>query len=257
MTDTQRIEIDGHPATPKQLRLLVPATYGHFTAMQVRGGRVRGLELHLNRLDAANRELFGTGIDREQVRAHVRRALRTDRDASVRVHVVDRDGGTLVLVTVRPPGGMPGRPLALLPVPYQRALPHIKRTNDFGQAYYRRLAARNGCDDALLTGPGGVVSECGIANLACFDGTSVVWPDAPALAGITMQLLEPRLAGAGLPTRRGPVHLSDLDARRPVFVTNARGIAPVDRIDDRPVPVDRELMRVLDDVYGSVPGEPI
>jgi branched-subunit amino acid aminotransferase/4-amino-4-deoxychorismate lyase len=35
---------------------------------------------------------------------------------------------------------------------------------DFAQTYYRRLAAADGFDDALLSGPGGVISEGGIAN---------------------------------------------------------------------------------------------
>ena len=37
-------------------------SYGHFTAMQVRAGATRGLPLHLARLDAANRELFGVPL---------------------------------------------------------------------------------------------------------------------------------------------------------------------------------------------------
>ncbi len=57
-----RTEVDGREATAEQLRF--PAfTYGHFTAMQIRGRKVRGLALHLARLDAANRELFGVGLD--------------------------------------------------------------------------------------------------------------------------------------------------------------------------------------------------
>jgi hypothetical protein len=34
------------------------SAYGHFTAMQVRGRRTRGLALHLRRLEAATKELF-------------------------------------------------------------------------------------------------------------------------------------------------------------------------------------------------------
>lgn len=51
-------EFDGRPATEEDLGRALFFNYGHFTAMQVRGGRVRGLDLHLARLDAANRELF-------------------------------------------------------------------------------------------------------------------------------------------------------------------------------------------------------
>jgi hypothetical protein len=58
-----RIEIDGHAATAARLGFRALFNYGHFTAMQVRRDRVRGLRLHLERLDAATTELFGTGLD--------------------------------------------------------------------------------------------------------------------------------------------------------------------------------------------------
>ena len=251
---TARIEIDGAAATTDQLRALLLTGYGHFTAMQVRERRVRGLDLHMARLDAANRELFGPGLDGAQVRAHIRHALGDDTsDASVRVYVHEAPGGPSVMVTVRPPGGMPDGPWRLRSVPYQRSLAHIKHIGDFGQAYYQRLADRGGFDEALLTRPDGIISEGAITNIGFFDGTGIVWPDAPALAGITMQLLDRGLAGHGLASRRAPVRLSDLGSFAAAFVTNARGIAPVGRIDDRALPVDPALMSALARAYGSAP----
>lgn len=61
-----QIEIDRVPAAAGRL-WEVASGYGHFTAMQVRGGRTRGLELHLRRLRDANREAFGAGLDHERV----------------------------------------------------------------------------------------------------------------------------------------------------------------------------------------------
>jgi branched-subunit amino acid aminotransferase/4-amino-4-deoxychorismate lyase len=144
-----RVEIDGQPASAEQLSALAQESYGHFTAMQVREGRVRGLDLHLARLAAANQELFGAGLDYGTVRDHIRRGLGEDRrDASVRVYVLELLGQPSVVVTVRPPGGMPQVPWKLQPVPYQRSLAHIKHVGDFGQGYYQRLAHRNGFDEA-------------------------------------------------------------------------------------------------------------
>ncbi len=65
------IEIGGVPPAPEQLWATVSA-YGHFTAMQVRNGKARGVALHMRRLEAANREAFGVGLDGERVRALVR-----------------------------------------------------------------------------------------------------------------------------------------------------------------------------------------
>jgi branched-subunit amino acid aminotransferase/4-amino-4-deoxychorismate lyase len=165
------IEIDGRPVTdPRRDPRRGP--YGHFTALQVRGRSTRGLDLHLERLDGANRELFGAGIDRDEVLARIGHALGDVEDASVRVYKVAREQGegTSTVVTVRPPGAMPA---------------------------------------------------------------------------------------AGLPSRRASVRLADLPDYRAAFVTNARGIAPVARIDDVEMVVDTHLMETLASVYEAVPRDRI
>jgi branched-subunit amino acid aminotransferase/4-amino-4-deoxychorismate lyase len=251
---TERIEVDGAAATVDQLRSLLLVGYGHFTAMQVRNRAVQGLDLHLARLDAANRELFGQGLDTAQVRAHILHALGDDTsDASIRVYVYETPSGPSVMVTIRPPGGMPAGPWRLRSVPYQRSLAHIKHIGDFGQGYYQRLAHRDGFDEALLTGPDGIISEGAITNIGFFDGAGIVWPAAPALSGVTMQLLDRGLAGHGLASRRALVRLSDVGSFVAAFVTNARGIAPVGHIDDLALPADPALMDTLARAYGSAP----
>jgi branched-subunit amino acid aminotransferase/4-amino-4-deoxychorismate lyase len=253
-----RIEVDGLNASAEQLRAVVLADYGHFTAMQVRNRRVRGLGRHLARLDAANREVFGSGLDAARVLDHIRHALGDDtRDASVRVYIRELQDRPSVMVTVRPPGGMLSTPWKLQSVPYQRSLAHVKHLGDFGRGYFQRLALRNGCDEALLTGPGGVISEGSVTNIGFCDGTGISWPAAPALQGITMQLLNLRIADYGLRPRRIPVRLSDVGSFAAVFVTNARGIAPVGQIDDMAVPVDPELMKTLLQAYDSAGWDPI
>ncbi|MEU5688744.1 class IV aminotransferase [Streptomyces venezuelae] len=240
--------------------LLWPALVqtGHFTAMQVRGGKVRGLGLHLARLDAATRELFGHGIDGEHVRGLVRHILRDDiADASVRVYVHAPDGEPSHMVTVRPPTELPAtmeeRAQSLRSVAYQRPFAHIKHLGGFGQARHAELARGDGFDEVLLTGPGGEVSEGAVTNVAFFDGTDVVWPDAPHLAGITMQLVRSRLPAAGLATRHAPVTLADLPSYRAAFVTNAWGVRPVRRIDDVAYGVDERLMARVAGAYEDVP----
>lgn len=70
---------------------------------------------------------------------------------------------------------------------------------DHGNPAHRDQRQRAGFDDALLTGPGAVIAESAIANIGFFDGSTVIWPDAPALAGITMQLVTRVLAERGMP----------------------------------------------------------
>jgi branched-subunit amino acid aminotransferase/4-amino-4-deoxychorismate lyase len=255
-----RIEVDGHAATAADLWFPAVVNYGHLTVIQVRGGGTRGLGLHLVRLDEATRELYGTGLDGDRVRGFIRHALGDDlRDASVRVSVFRPEPSRepSVMVVVRPPSDMPGTPQRLRSVAYQRPLAHVKHLGSFGQLHAGLTAERDGFDDALLTGPGGVVSEGAITNVGCYDGSGVTWPDAPALHGITMQLLERRLAAEGLPSRRAPVHLADLPSFATVFVCNSSGIAAVERVDDVALPVDAGFMKLVRRAYESVPWEPI
>jgi branched-subunit amino acid aminotransferase/4-amino-4-deoxychorismate lyase len=254
-----RVEVNGSAASAGRLRDYVLGPYGHFTAMQVRSGRTRGLALHLARLDGATQEVFGRGLDGDQVRAHIRHALGDTGDASVRVIVYwpTADPDPAVMVTVRPPAQLSADPQRLLPVPYQRPVPHIKYTGDVGQAYYGRAAVRAGFDDALLTGPDGIIAEGAITNIAFSDGSVLTWPDAPCLAGITWQLVEPRLAGAGLPTRRGPVRLADLPRYTAAIVTNSHGVAPAGRIGQVELPGSAALAKAVSEVYESVPWDPI
>ncbi|HEX6833012.1 MAG TPA: hypothetical protein VF132_05715, partial [Rudaea sp.] len=72
---TPRMQINGEPASADDLRLLVATNYGHFTAMRVENGCVRGLAFHLDRLEHGTRALFGTSIDRAYLRGLLRRAL--------------------------------------------------------------------------------------------------------------------------------------------------------------------------------------
>ncbi|MEI7031346.1 aminotransferase class IV family protein [Streptomyces pratensis] len=258
------VEFDGRPATAEDLRVPAFQGFGHFTAMQVRGAKVRGLGLHLARLDAANRELFEEPLDGDRVRELIRHALdgAGRRDASVRVSGLLPGGATrtTVMVTVGEPAAPAPGARSLMPVPYTRTAPHIKRPGEFGQTYYGLLAGRAGFDEALLTAPGGVVAEGAVANIGFWDGTSVVWPDAPALHGTTMALLEDGLARAGQPSVRRPVTLDGPDGvgrYRAAFVCNSQDIAPVRRIDGTPFPVDERLMARLEAAYESAPRDTV
>ncbi|MFE8937306.1 aminotransferase class IV [Streptomyces sp. NPDC007872] len=250
--DRVHVEADGVPAADPELLGALTSGYGHFTAMQVRDGRVKGLGLHLERLDRSTRELFGRGLDGGRVRGLVAGALEAAgrRDASVRVYVYE---GARTVVTVRAPApGGPGAPQRLTSVAYERPAAHLKHLGGFGQRYHGEAARRAGYDEALLTSPSGEVAEGAVTNVAFWDGTSLVWPSAPCLHGVTMALLEPLLGSV-----RRPVLLSDLPRYRAAFVTNSRTIAPVTAIDGTAFAVDGELMGRVHAAYGSVPPEEV
>ncbi|MBV1849302.1 aminotransferase class IV [Catellatospora tritici] len=262
MTTSPYVEIDGDPAAAAGLLFPALVNYGHYTSMQVRAGAVRGLDLHLDRLDSATRELFGAGLPAELVRERIRHALRGRADASVRVVVFSPQptgapDPVSVMVSVTEPHVFDPRPKRLRSVPYQRPAAHLKHVGGFGQTYHGIRVRREGYDDALLTGPGGLISETAIANIGFRDGDAVLWPDAPALAGITMQLLERALVDRGSAVRRRALHLSEAVTLPAAFVTNSLGITPVEHIDDRRIPIDEPLMATLTGLYDAVPWDPI
>src|ERR1043165_3431963 len=85
--------IDGREASAAELAPLAFAGYAHFTAAQIRGGLVRGLDLHLDRLRSASVKLFGKAVPAERVRELVRdaRAL-GPADASLTVTMFSSAG---------------------------------------------------------------------------------------------------------------------------------------------------------------------
>jgi branched-subunit amino acid aminotransferase/4-amino-4-deoxychorismate lyase len=241
-----RLEIDGRTATIEQVWELDLSNYGHFTALQVRAHKTLGIDFHLSRLDAATQELFGVSLESDRVRGYIRHALADDpADASVRVNVFrsSTTDDVAIMVSVRPPASAPARAQGLQTVQYQRPLAHIKHAGGFGQAYYGSLARGNGFDEALFIGPDGAVSEGSITNIGFIDRDSVVWPDAPALRGVMMQVLQRELTDAHLSWRYAAVHVSDLASFEGAFVTNSHGMAAVARVDGLNLPTDSPLMR--------------
>src|SRR5437764_11517411 len=84
--DHGTIEVNGREADPEAVSLLDHEGWGHFTAMQVRGGRTRGLDLHLARLEAAHQDVYGRALGGQEIRNRIRHALDGRPDASVRVY---------------------------------------------------------------------------------------------------------------------------------------------------------------------------
>jgi branched-subunit amino acid aminotransferase/4-amino-4-deoxychorismate lyase len=262
------IELNGAPATAEDLRHLVHTNYGHFSAMQVRGGGVRGLDLHLDRIEAATRELFGRPIGRERVRACLQHAI--DGSAmplALRVNVfsraLNRDHPAAaaepdVLVMVTPTAHAGAAALRVKSFEYTRTLPHIKHVGTFPLFHYRRAAQQAGYDDALFVDDAGHVEEGSIWNIGFHDGQGVVWPDAPQLTGVSMQLLQAGLARAGVPSTVRQIPLREIGKFRAAFFTNSStAVRMIARIDDVEFAVDPAIESRLVACHDSNPLQPV
>jgi branched-subunit amino acid aminotransferase/4-amino-4-deoxychorismate lyase len=217
-----RLELDGRAATLEDIWSLDRSGLGHFTAMQVRDRTTLGLDFHLARLDAARASCSASDWT-ARVRACIRHALRATSRTRPCVNVFRRTADVSLMVSVRPPAPAPKQELGLQSVEYQRPAAHIKHASGFGQGYFSGLAGGNGFDEALFVGPDGRVSEGSVTNIAFVDGDAIVWPDAPALRGIMMHVLQREPDAAGVPWRT--VHRPSTGRSSP------RAAWPIGRID--------------------------
>ncbi|MFJ5925776.1 aminotransferase class IV [Kitasatospora sp. NPDC092948] len=263
-----RAELDGRPVVAAELQALALTNYGHFTTMVVEDGRVRGLGLHLARLERDCLAVFGVRPDAGRVRELVRRQVPARGAVVVRVTLFDPaiDLGSVggpasprVLVTVRPAGsGVPGA-LRVRTVAYRRDLPEVKSVALFGVLRQRRLAQRAGFDDALFVDGEGGVTEGATWNVGFLRGGEVVWPQGEYLKGTAMTLLQ-EVCGGG--EERVGRELAGVDA---VFATNATtGVRAVGTVDGREFDAGATgatgaaagLAR-LRAAYLEVPGDPV
>jgi branched-subunit amino acid aminotransferase/4-amino-4-deoxychorismate lyase len=255
-------ELNGAPVTPDELKVLALVNYGHFTSMRVEDRRIRGLSHHLERLARDCRKLFGTDLDRDQVRAYVAKAI-GDRDGvlGVRVTVFDpavdmgrpsASGTASVLVVIRPGVTSPLPPLRVQSATYVRDLPEVKHIGLFGTLWHRRRAQLAGFDDVVFTDAESYLSEGATWNIAFFDGDQVIWPNAEVLPGVTMRLLQQ----VHDQTTLGPVNLKDLPRMQAAFATNTTfGVRPIVAINDVELPGEHAIFDDLRKEYEEIPTE--
>jgi 4-amino-4-deoxychorismate lyase len=102
----------------------------------------------------------------------------------------------------------------------------------------------------------GLVLEGSIYNIAFWDGDTVVWPDAPMLTGITMQLVQRTLESSGVPQRTELIRVADLPSFTGAFFTNSIcARQPVLSVDDVVFPGDPRLTEVLEVVWRKLSWE--
>jgi branched-subunit amino acid aminotransferase/4-amino-4-deoxychorismate lyase len=241
--------LNGGPPTIDQLCHISHVNYGAYTSFRVEHGAVRGLDLHLGRLRRSAVDLFGAPIDEDDLRVWMRDALAGRAHAWMRVSLVSLAIGhrdptfigrpDVVIAVSDPPPPLAGN-LRLQTRRYVREEPQHKHLATFGLMRARRLARADGFDDALFVGPDDLVSEGTLWNIGFVQGDTVVWPQAPMLAGVAQALIA---ANLGLPQQTRPVRVQDLSTFDAAFICNsatpAARVAGVDAVSFRDAPLDR------------------
>ncbi|MDI3390147.1 aminotransferase class IV family protein [Streptomyces sp. B-S-A8] len=255
-------ELNGRPVHPDALAALALTNYGHFTSMRCDNGRIRGLQLHMERLVRDCREVFGAELDVDRVREYVRQGAQNRQGSFViRVTIFDPDlqmghpgaeAHPQILVTVRSAGEFPAPPMTVRTQTFTRDTAQVKHMGLFPQLKARREAQLAGSDDALFADADGVISEGGTWNVGFVDQDgAVIWPEGPVLPGVTMKLLQ-----NAHPYRTQQVTLNDLSQMRAAFATNTSiGVRPITAIDDRTFPADDPTLDKLRSLYADIAGD--
>lgn len=256
--------LNGRPATAGELAPLAFAGYAHFTAMQVRDRAVRGLDLHLDRLRAASDDLFGCHLPDEQIREYLTSAAESvPPNVSLTCFVTSRPGEFMrvdgeveldVLIKITDPASPPAGPLALDVIEHERHLPRVKHVGEVAKTQFFRQAHVRGFDDAAFIDTSGRLSEATIWNLALWEGSSVIWPEADVLPGITMQILRRQLHSRGFAQVTRTVRTSDLTKNLAAVVMNSWTPAiAIARIGEQSLADGLEFIHLLHQAYGSEP----
>lgn len=251
--DYLRVEINGREADEAGLSLLEYEGWGHFSAMQVRRGRTRGLDLHLERLEAAQREIYGRELSGSEVRARIRHALGDQPDASVRVYGYWAG----LIVTVREARDMPRRPHSMTAVHFQRPLARLKNVGSWARGRFGEVALAAGFDEGLLVDETGRISEGNITNVGFWRDSTVIWPDGPKLDGIMMLLLRRQLRAAGIRQAEATVRVQDLASYGGMLLCNSRGWAPVSRVDELLLSQDQAFTGIIAAAIDGCPWDEI
>ena len=256
--------IDGQPASAEALSYFVLNNYGGFTSMVVEDGAVRGLDLHLDRLETEAIELFGQAVPDAVLRQRMRLAIdgRGGR-FGLRVNLFvpelnlrspDVVIEPQVLTSLYPAPEPLTRPLRVQSQVYARELPHLKHNATLGLVLARRKAVAAGYDDAMFVDESGRIAEGSIWNLGLIKGDQVVWPDGPQLAGVGMTLLRRGLAGQGMTDKVSPVSLRDLSGFDAAFLCNATSPAcAIAAIDEIAYPCNPSIIGRLTSAWHSNP----
>lgn len=257
------IMINGEVAAAEDLSPLAFAGFAHFTAMQVRDGLVRGLDLHLHRLRWASFKLFGRAMPDDEVRRHLHAAVQSHPSASLTATMFSRageftrnglPGDPAILVRAGPPADGPTGPLRLDLVEHERPLFAIKHVGETAKTHLLRRAVQRGYDDAAFFDRNGRIGEATIWNLAFWDGEAVIWPDADVLPGVTMGIVKRQLDVLGILQRTMSISRSTLGEMQGAVVLNSwtPGI-PVTEIGGAEVRLSERFVSLMHQAYQAEP----
>ncbi|MGQ3111854.1 MAG: aminotransferase class IV [Brevundimonas sp.] len=259
--------IDGDPPTAADLIHQALVNYGAYTSFRVEAGGARGLGRHLERLRSSSLALFDAAPDEARLRDLMRGAIAGQDACWLRVSLFSPEitarkpswrGEPKVMTMTAPPPPPLATSVRLHLQRHERDQPTIKHSAILGLIHARRAAREAGFDDALFVNGEGLISEGSSWNVGFLKAGTVVWPQAPMLAGVAQALIEANLAAVGLSSETRPVRLHDLGAFDGAFICNsATPACAVTGIGDRMLDTNVLMVEKLALAWGTAPAEAI
>ncbi|ENS5608069.1 aminotransferase class IV family protein [Vibrio mimicus] len=263
---TYQTLLNGQLVPSSEMTNLAFSGFAHFTALQVRNKRIKGLDLHLGRLRIASMKLYGRALSDDLVLSHINLAIKNGpENQSITITIFSPKGEfttesmhsePAILIRTSPPENGPLGPLRLAVIHHERTLPEIKHVGEIGKTYYLHQAKRQGFDDAVFINKNGNLSEGTIWNLAFWDGKSVIWPKADMLEGTMMEIIKRQLTKLNIPQRCEPINLNQLPKLKGAVVMNSwtPGIC-VTEISSNKFKSSDQLVSILRKAYDYEPEE--
>jgi branched-subunit amino acid aminotransferase/4-amino-4-deoxychorismate lyase len=261
---TEQTLLNGKFIPSSEITKLAFSGFAHFTAIQVRNRKIKGLDLHLERLNKASLTLYNRSISDTLIRSYIRSAIKNaplDHSITITIYspkgeftVQSMDIEPAVLIRISAPSNGPVGPLRLAAINHERPLAQIKHVGEIGKTYYLHQAVKQGFDDAIFVNKNGHVSEGSIWNLVFWDCESVIWPKANMLKGTMMGVVQRQLSLLNIPQREETITMSRLSSFQGAAVMNSwtAGVI-VTEIESIKFTETKEFIALLHNAYKAEP----
>ncbi len=261
---TDQTLLNGQLVQSSEITNLAFSGFAHFSALQVRDRKIKGLDLHLARLRQASLTLYNRASTDTLIRSYLRSAIENsppNHSLTITVYspkgeftVQSMDIEPAVLIRTSAPTNGPAGPLRLAAIPHERPLPETKHVGEIGKTYYLHQAVKRGFDDAVFVNNDGHLSEGSIWSLVFWDGESVIWPKARILKGTMMGIVQRQLSRLNIPQRDEIITMSRLAELQGAAVMNSwtPGIS-VTEIESNSFTEPNALIELLHKAYKAEP----
>lgn len=215
------------------------------------GGHPHALDLHLERLEQAARELgINYPLAADQVRQQLKQAHQRSGYQDLRVNLIVTPGphshgvfgggpATCVFIIREhhdPPPEWYSDGVAAITFAGQRVCPELKTTAYITGRPGLLAAQASGAHEAFYVEPNGELSEGVTSNILLRRGRQVLTPKAPSLSGITRRGLEHVCKAHDLELQTSPLTPADCYQADEVWICSAiRELVPVVQVDQHQI----------------------